>query len=583
MHISQNRKTGYSQLYPKEVQGLWVASYFGLAEVIRLLLAKGADCTAMTSYGESALHIASRNGHENVVQLLMAGEKVDIDVQNKRGETELHVAAAGGHVEVVRLLLENDADIEAKTNTGCSALYLASENGHSAVVSLLLQKGADILSEDRDGATALDQASWRGHEGVVQQLLLLMLERSVGRRHFARFKWAMGTYLCKVATRGNQSDCIAVEALLKKGADAEGAFDDHGYTGLCRAAQAGNIEMMKVFLDNGGDVNAGGSSGETPLHHAAKAGQEKVVRLLLERRADVSVRDTFFGHTALTLAAVGGHEAVEQILIANGADPADARATVNPLALWGKDSYLSESDRLKAAMSQGEDGRSSDDLELDAVRKLVEVYGDIDRQSDTGWTALHDAANKGSAVIVEYLLEHQANVNARDNDGIIALHLSCINNHPSTARLLINAGARLEARMERVDGTTDKSGGTPLHWACIVGSASTVALLLEAGANFEARTHWWRTPLHLAARFGHVDAAKLLLAKGADIESRRDTNETPLHFAVEENHYDMVRFLLDEGADMEAQGDRGTPLHMAKRMGHGKVAELLQNASADKK
>lgn len=565
----------YNQSYPRDVQGLWVAAYFGLADVVQLLAARQADCNAVTSYGENALYIASRQGQQKVVKLLLAEKATDVDTRNGDGETELLVAAAGGHVDVVRQLCNKGANVEATNDWGCSAMYVAAEKGHSEVVHLLLEYGANFLHEDKDGVTAIDQASWCGHDAIVHQLLLAMPEKAtLGYCHGPRFRWTLGNHLCKCIMRGKPGDRLAVRQLLKRGAYVKDVKDDDGMTALSRAAKKGDVEMAKLFLGSGVNVNVRDPFGEAPLHAAAKAGHAGMTRFLLECGADVEMKDATWGHTALSL-AVHGHgdpqarEQVKQILLEEGANPVDASSQVNSFALRNRITAVNETVMLKAVRSQQEEDAKRDGLTMDAVCRLAEVDNNVNCRSDTtGWTALHRATADGNLPIVQYLLGHGANINARDNDGITPLHLSCINDHTSTTEKLIQAKAEMEERMERVDGTTDKSGGTPLHWACIVGSTGSIGLLLQAGAKIEARTHWCRTPLHLTARFGHVEAAKLLLSWGADLESRRDTNETSLHFAVEENQYDMVRFLIKRGADLKAQGDRGTALHVAIRTGY---------------
>lgn len=162
-----------------------------------------------------------------------------------------------------------------------------------------------------------------------------------------------------------------------------------------------------------------------------------------------------------------------------------------------------------------------------------------------------------------------------DGDGVTPLHRAARQGQTDLVKGLLGAGVSLEARMHRIDGSTDRTRGTPLHWAAIEGHHDVVAALLDAGAQIDARNAWRRTPLHCAARFGHLEVVKLLVERGAEKEARRDTNETPLHFAVEENRYNVVEFLVDAGVDVNAWGDRGTPLQFAYTKGHYQVAQLL--------
>ncbi|HXE75191.1 MAG TPA: ankyrin repeat domain-containing protein [Candidatus Xenobia bacterium] len=77
----------------------------------------------------------------------------------------------------------------------------------------------------------------------------------------------------------------------------------------------------------------------------------------------------------------------------------------------------------------------------------------------------------------------------------------------------------------------DKEGSTPLHWAAWRGQVEAVRLLLEAGAEVNARnqnTHWGTTPLHAAAHGNQAAVAQLLLEYGGDVHSKNLNKRTPL-------------------------------------------------------
>ncbi|OQR97406.1 hypothetical protein ACHHYP_11787 [Achlya hypogyna] len=100
--------------------------------------------------GATPLYKASRNGHYDVVLLLLDfGANVN---QRKRvfasakqswriteGATALYGASKNGHAEVVRLLLDSNAD------TGVTPLIVASQHGHAAKTQILIYANADIL------------------------------------------------------------------------------------------------------------------------------------------------------------------------------------------------------------------------------------------------------------------------------------------------------------------------------------------------------------------------------------------------------------------------------------------------------
>jgi Ankyrin repeats (3 copies)/Ankyrin repeat len=128
--------SGYSQRVPKRITEVHLAAYFGLKEVMMVLL---------------------KNGHH-------------LDCKDTYSQTPLSWAAGNGHEAVVKLLLEKGAELESKDNGGQTPLSRAAEKGHEAVVKLLLEKGAELDSKDKGGQTPLSWAAQNGHEAVVKLL-----------------------------------------------------------------------------------------------------------------------------------------------------------------------------------------------------------------------------------------------------------------------------------------------------------------------------------------------------------------------------------------------------------------------------
>jgi ankyrin repeat protein len=94
---------------------------------------------------------------------------------------------------------------------------------------------------------------------------------------------------------------------------------------------------------------------------------------------------------------------------------------------------------------------------------------------------------------------------------------------------------------------TDDAGQTPLHLAAIHCRTNIVVLLLDRGAKVDARAKGDDTPLHLAAQAGCLDAVAILLQHGADINARDSDGHTPMTRAREWNQDAVVNFLRDHG------------------------------------
>ncbi|MXX69553.1 MAG: hypothetical protein F4Y74_11405 [Gemmatimonadales bacterium] len=169
-------------------------------------------------------------------------------------------------------------------------------------------------------------------------------------------------------------------------------------------------------------------------------------------------------------------------------------------------------------------------------------------QEEASSDRLLEAARDGAAEVVRALVVDGANgadVNAARGDGMTALHFAAERGHAAVARVLIDAGAA-------VDAGTRIGRYAPLHLAARGGHGPVVALLLEAGADPNAATtNSGVTALHLAAAAVNArPAVAALLDHGADPNAREGSaGQTPLMFAAAANRPAAVAALLEAGAD----------------------------------
>lgn len=158
-----------------------------------------------------------------------------------------------------------------------------------------------------------------------------------------------------------------------------------------------------------------------------------------------------------------------------------------------------------------------------------------------------DAEMRGDSASVRDLLRHGADVNAAQGDGMTALHWAAVHDDAAQARMLIYAGARLEA-------VTRDGNYTPLHLAARSGSADAVRALLDAGADPKAVTSsGGTTALHFAAAQGNAAVVDALIAKGAAVDARETTfGETPLMWAAAYDRLAALEALIARKADLRA-------------------------------
>jgi ankyrin repeat protein len=187
---------------------------------------------------------------------------------------------------------------------------------------------------------------------------------------------------------------------------------------------------------------------------------------------------------------------------------------------------------------------------------------------------LADAEKKADKTAVRELLQKHADVNAPAVDGATALHWAAYWDDLETARLLVAAGAKVDA--------TNRYGVTPLSLACTNGNAAMIELLLNAKADPNLALPEGETPLMTAARTGKADAVKMLFTHGADVKAKEATHgQTALMWAAAEGNVAAAEMLLEFGADLHAVSKGGfSALMFAVREGRASVVKALLKAGA---
>ena len=210
----------------------------------------------------------------------------------------------------------------------------------------------------------------------------------------------------------------------------------------------------------------------------------------------------------------------------------------------------------------------------DFVKILLDLGADVNSTDDTtGEPLIIKAAQKGYPEMVKMLLEHGADIEVQDKDGLTALFSAAYEGHTSVVQLLLNNGADFTAR--------NQYGMTALLWAAWNGYLDTLQVLLDHGEDVDVKDDDGETALMKAAFQGHGNIINVLLERGAAVDTQDSTGETALMNAANQGHTEIVKLLLEKNADVNITNDANvTALLSAAYQGHLEIVRNLVNKGA---
>ena len=140
----------YSVTFPFARTAFHFAAIYGHAEVVKLLLEKGATADAVDSRGWTPLHYASYCDSEDqncaaVVDAIVAQKpSIDVNALDNAGLTPLHLASKRGKADAVKRLLNHGANVLARDQSEYTPLHWACQTGHEKVVAEILEFATDL-------------------------------------------------------------------------------------------------------------------------------------------------------------------------------------------------------------------------------------------------------------------------------------------------------------------------------------------------------------------------------------------------------------------------------------------------------
>ncbi len=356
--------------------------------------------------------LAAKNKNVEIVKLLIdKGMDVNKLHENRKERTTALIEASRvvGNMKVIKILLEAGADVNAvETYLNKTALLTAVEYSDNKTVSLLIKSKANVNHIDNEGNAPIDIAVKMGKTDIVKMLVENGAPNDLTR-----------------AIKYDITDRYKSLVASSKNIDA---IDQNGDTALSVAIHENKIDLVKLILDKGADVNLLSFSNNynneySPLMIAVENGNKEIVKLLIKNGADVNLVNSS-SMSALMTATDDRHKTaplkieIMKILIHAGANPnlsfIDNETTLD--RVWGN------TIASKLLIDNGADVNS------------IEIF--------SGFSKLMGAAYSGDTKMVEYLLKHGADYTLRDyEEDKTALMFAKDRGHKDIVKLLIETGA----------------------------------------------------------------------------------------------------------------------------------------------
>jgi len=398
---------------------LHLACISGNADIVKMLLDKGADLRAKTNELMTPLHVSLFYGNTDVTALILrtvsqVGENVKelIGEGDSHRNTILHLAAGTNDPRTAEVCLQNGADIDARNSGNETPLHVATVKGNLQMVQLLVKKGACVSAKNAEHKTILHRAAVFNRDDIISFLLDNGVPVDTPDAHH------ITPFLDAVAA--GQTKCA--QLLLRRGADFK-ACDINMKNCVHMAIENEHLETLTMLLEEKfleRNLYSPDVYERVPLHYASMVKDVRIMDTLLSKHTKFTFHDET-QQTPLHLAAQYG-----------------MFAHVEALAR-----------RVASGLNERDDqGRTAlHNAVINGHRKvcftLLKLGADAGCTDNDGWTPLMWASKLGFEKSCQELLAKASWLDSVNMEGDTALHIACRHGRVNIVRLLLDNGASL--------------------------------------------------------------------------------------------------------------------------------------------
>ena len=298
-------------------------------EVALWLIEQGIDVAIENNKYLSSFHLAIENEEKRILSEILSQDKININEKDKFGRIILQDLVVDGKTELAKLLIKYGADINSKDKHHRNVIFDALSYGDESFIVYLLtldEPKIDLNNIDDNLNTIMHHSEVMNNDTIAEKLIDAGTDVTI--------KNAKGeTFLCNAALQGEKAKKL-VELALSKGADvnSKAGNDNTIFIELMRTfaqlspnevdRRRNLLEMAKLIINYGGDIDAVNSDHETALFQAIRAKDFELISYLLKIDVNPNIINKY-GKTALLEVIYQGIESMDILLVMleYGADP----------------------------------------------------------------------------------------------------------------------------------------------------------------------------------------------------------------------------------------------------------------------
>jgi ankyrin repeat protein len=558
----------------KGLTGLQIAARMGYVEIVRLFINRPeTNFNGTDAQGRNCLHLSCLNGSLEIVKILLSTGSFDVFQQDAEGNSLLHLAAMSKNEFLVIYLIDCYPmfDEDAKNHQKLSCRDISSDLKLNSVTSWLSEHprfvrittefcgacaqgdvlrlnklvslGADIDGSDEDGMRPIHFAASKNQIPVVTRLLELNCERDAVT--------SLGTTALMLASEFGYLD--VVKLLVFAGADVN-KQDGNGFSAFLFAAIRGRNQIVSFLHKNGAQLTAVTKRSQNALHLACISESFPTLKYLIEFCPQIPP-DAF------------DKDGLKPVDIASKKFQMEMVTCIQCAEIISRDNKLKELELRNEIELQKAEARALQQA------KLKEQYIMVEAQKEANTPMFLDACFKGDIHLVrEMLKSDKVHINAGNEDGFTAVHMACITGNMELIQLLVSHKGSLDV--------INNHGCTPLYYACASGNDVLSQWLVDLGADLLKAANDGTTALHcLCAKDRHVFLGSLLSRNSStiDVNMKFEPHSSFLQVACMNGAYESAKVLIAHGANVldDLDANMWSLLHLTSMTGNIKLTELL--------